>query len=93
MGVEGAIVQRRQAKAIARIESARGIVAPGDDVAGHQQAWIGQPGDAAARGVHREHRAAELFLPDALFHQGIAREPGVVGGRLRDLHGSRLLQP
>lgn len=68
--VIGAVVQRRQAQAVLRVEAIVGVVAPRDDVAGDHQLVMPQAADATGGVVAGQHRLAKARLVHAHLHEG-----------------------
>lgn len=68
--VIGAVVQRRQAQAVLRVEAIVGVVAPRDDVAGDHQLVMAQATDATGGVVAGQHRLAKARLVHAHLHKG-----------------------
>lgn len=66
----GAVVQRRQAQAVLRVEAIVGVVAPRDDVAGDHQLFMAQAADATGGVVAGQHRLAKARLVHAQLHEG-----------------------
>ena len=68
--VIGAVVQRRQAQAVLRVQAVVGVVAPRDDVAGDHQLVMPQAADATGGVVAGQHRLAKARLVHAHLHEG-----------------------
>ena len=87
--IKSAVVQRRQAKAVLRVEAVVGVFAPRDDVAGDHQLVMAQAANAAGGVVAGQNGFAEARLIDADLDEGGA---GAAGFQWRRLGGFDFLQ-